>query len=164
MYILRGKSSCTELPSPLEPRMPGGRRTFTFVQCSGRMSRRSLTSGPGYIEPALSPNQGRFNHLLLALMFVIMSVYTWNKNKMCTLLGDVGPHTMQNWVQPFMKGTAGLSDNVASFWINCFGLFRQPLTCLCRFCLRIGGNNTMATTACCSLTEQTSISRCPPTI
>ena len=59
------------------------------------------------------PEQGGFNHLLWALMF--MSVYPNNENKMCSLLGGVGPQTMRKWVWPFIEGIAGLSDSVVSF-------------------------------------------------
>ena len=57
--------------------------------------------------------QGRFNHLLWALMF--MTVYLGNENEMCTLLGSINPQTMRKCVWSFIEGITGLSNIMVSF-------------------------------------------------
>lgn len=59
------------------------------------------------------PNEGRFEHMLWALIF--LSAYPKNETKACTLMGGIDPKTMRKWVWPFIEGIAGLHDSVISF-------------------------------------------------
>ena len=110
---LEGKKIMNRASKPLGTTQVGGTEDRRFRSAFGTGVETVLDVWTRMRRGGSVPEQGGFNHLLWALMF--MSVYPNNKNEMCTLLGGVDPQTMRKWVWPFIEGIAGLSDSVVSF-------------------------------------------------
>lgn len=110
---LEGKKLMNRASKPLGTAQVGGTEDRRFRSAFGTGVETVLDVWTRMRRGGSVPEQGGFNHLLWALMF--MSVYPNTENEMCTLLGGVDPKTMRKWVWRFIEGIAGLGDSAVGF-------------------------------------------------